>query len=130
MRGLMRESIRSVGGVSKSSLTVGIGGAILGSLCCALPAAAFAAGLGGVSNWVALTQYQNFFVGASLLLVVGMSWYLARRLEACCQTAVERRAVRYTLIATTTVTYLTVYLAVDRLVVPSIYGMGPGMNMN
>ncbi|MHB1005884.1 MAG: hypothetical protein ACYC3S_09615 [Chloroflexota bacterium] len=117
-------------GFPKSSPAVGIGGAILGSLCCALPAAAVAAGVGGASNLVALAQYQRFFVGASLLLVVGMSWYLARRREDCCETAAERRAVRYTLIATAICIYLAVYLIIDRLVVPLIYGMGPGMSIN
>jgi len=114
----------------RSSLAVGIGGAAVGSLCCALPAAAFAAGLAGASSLVALTQYQRVFVFASLLLVVGLSWHLAGSHEECCDTAAERRAMRYTSVATAAVTYLAVYLIVDRLVIPLLYGIGPAMSMN
>ncbi len=107
-----------------SSLAVGIGGAILGSLCCAAPAAAFAFGIAGAAGLVAFTRFQQVFLVASLVLVLLGSWLLARRRAACCVTASERTKALYTVPLTAGLTYLAVYLAINELLVPLLYGLG------
>lgn len=108
----------------RSSLAVGIGGAVIGSLCCALPAAAFAAGLAGASGLVAFTRYQRVFLVVSLALVLLGSWLLARRRAACCATDSERTQALYTVPLTAGLTYVAVYLAINQLLVPLLYGLG------
>ena len=78
------------GGPGKASFGVAVGGALLGSVCCLLPAVALAVGFGGAAGLVQLGRYQPYLLGASILFVGAFNWHLLRRREHCCTTPEPR----------------------------------------
>ena len=55
---------------------LGVGGGILGSICCILHASALILGMGGASGFFAglMLAYQPYFVGASVLFMAYLLW--------------------------------------------------------
>lgn len=110
---------------SKASLGVGLIGALVGSVCCLLPALALAAGIGGAAGLVQLGRYQPYLLAASLLLVVGWNWYLVERRKGCC-TAVEQRRAMYVQAILSIAIFLMAYVAINYALVPWLYGIKSG----
>ncbi len=110
----------SPGGTGGFSLGTGLGGALLGSVCCLVPALALAVGFGGAAGLVQLGKYQPFLLAASLLLVGGLNWYSVRRRERCCTTPEQRRFL-YLWPLLSVGLFLVLYLAINNLLVPWLY---------
>lgn len=117
--------------LGRSPFGVGVAGGVLGSVCCALPAVALALGLSAASSLTLLTRYQPHVLAASLLFVVGATWYLMRRREATCAaegcSVEERERVRYLLPLAAGGAYVAVYALINYVVVPALYGGRPGV---
>ena len=109
-------------GTGKASLGVGLLGALVGSVCCLLPALALAVGLSGAAGLVQLGAYQPYFLGASLLLVGGWNWYRVQRRKSCCIT-VEQRRVLYLSAVLSIAIFLVLYAAINYALVPWLYNL-------
>lgn len=110
----------SLGGTGRFSLGAGLGGALLGSVCCLLPALALAVGFGGAAGLVQLGRFQPILLAASLLFVGGLNWYSVRRRERCCTTPEARRDL-YLWPLLSVGLFLVLYLAINNSLVPWLY---------
>ena len=113
----------SVGGTRELSLGAGFGGALLGSVCCLVPALALAVGFGGATGLVQLGKYQPILLAASLLFVGGLNWYSVRKREQCCTTPGQRRFL-YLWPLLSVGLFLVLCLAINSLLVPWLYEVG------
>ncbi len=113
----------SPGGTGRFSLGAGLGGALLGSVCCLAPALALAVGFGGAAGLVQLGKYQPFLLAASLLFVGGLNWYSVQRRQRCCTTPEQRRFLYFWPLLSMGV-FLVPYLAINNLLVPWLYEVG------
>ncbi len=121
--GATKSTVGSAGGTGGFSLAAGLGGALLGSVCCLLPALALAVGFGGAAGLVQLGKYQPILLAVSLLLVGGLNWYSVRKRERCCTTPEQRRFL-YLWPLLSVGLFLVLYLAINNLVVPWLYEAG------
>lgn len=121
--GATKSTVRLPSGTGGFSLGAGFGGALLGSVCCLLPALALAVGFGGAAGLVQLGKYQPILLAVSLLLVGGLNWYSLRKRERCCSTHEQRRFLYLWLLLSVGL-FLVLYLAINNLVVPWLYEVG------
>ena len=121
--GATRSTTGSPSGTGGFSLAAGLGGALLGSVCCLLPALALAIGFGGATGLVQVGKYQPVLLTVSLLFVGGINWYSVRKRERCCTTPKQRRAL-YLWPLFSVGLFLVLYLAINNLVVPWLYEVG------
>lgn len=99
-------------------------GGVIGSLCCALPAAVIAAGLSGgaAAAFVSLGRFRPYTILAGLIFVGIASWLWLRRNRACCSP--EEYKQRLVIVPLTMlVTFAAVYAIITYVVVPLLYGM-------
>lgn len=110
---------------NKAFLGAGLGGALLASVCCLLPALALAVGFGGAAGLVELGQYQPYLLVVSVVFVVGFNLYLVQRRKNCCTTADQVRALYFWAIASVVI-FLVAYMVVNYALVPWLYGIRSG----
>ncbi|TAK32655.1 MAG: hypothetical protein EPO21_15020 [Chloroflexota bacterium] len=115
-------STEASSGGATASLGVGLIGALVGSLCCLLPALALTVGLAGAAGLVQLGAYQPYFLAASLLFVGGWNWYMVQRRKSCCTTVDQRRALYASAILSVLV-FLVVYVVINYAMVPWLYDL-------
>lgn len=110
---------------SKASLGIGLGGALLSSVCCLLPALALAMGFGGTAALVQMGAYQPYLLAASFLFVIGSNLYLVQRRRSCCATAGQRRAL-YLQAMLSVAIFLLAYGVINYVLVPWLYDVALG----
>lgn len=115
-------STRKAQSPNKASFGVGLGGAVISSVCCLLPAAALAVGFGGAAGLVQLGKYQRYLLGVGLLFVGGWNWYLLERRKRCCTTADQQKALYFQFVLPIAM-FLASYLLINHLLVPWLYGI-------
>ena len=71
---------------TKSTFGLGVGAAIIGSLCCTVPLMAIFVGFGSASILFSFSQYRPYFLALSFVLLAGALWWNWRRNKKCCQT--------------------------------------------
>jgi hypothetical protein len=103
----------------------GIVGALIGSICCLLPAAAIALGLtGGLAiTLVSLGRFRLYGVVAGIAFVAIASWFSLRRIRPCC-TEEEYKAHRIAIPLTMLASFVVGYGVVMYLIVPLLYRLG------
>ncbi|HEX21052.1 MAG TPA: hypothetical protein ENH19_00175 [Actinobacteria bacterium] len=62
-----------------SDIVRGIYGGIIGSLCCVLPLAGIAAGIGFIPGIMTAPRYRLYFIAAGLILVLFLTWRRLRK---------------------------------------------------
>ncbi|HDZ86961.1 MAG TPA: hypothetical protein ENH57_04645 [Actinobacteria bacterium] len=71
---------------TKSTFGLGVGAAIIGSLCCTVPLLAIFVGFGSASILFSFSQYRPYFLALSFVLLAVALWWNWRRNKKCCQT--------------------------------------------
>ena len=103
----------------------GIIGGLIGSLCCALPAAVIGAGLSGgfAAALVGLGRFRPYLILAGLAFIGLASWYSLRRSRTRCKPE-EYKQRLLTVPMTMLISFGIVYILVIYLIVPLLYKMG------
>lgn len=99
-------------------------GALIGSVCCLLPAAAVAIGLTGglAATIVSLGQFRLYWIIAGLTFIGIVSWFSLRRSRACC-TVEEYKRREIVIPLTMLASFGAVYVLIMYLILPIIYGL-------
>jgi len=106
--------------LQKTPLAVGLGGAVLASLCCATPVFLVALGLATSSLVVAWLNLKPIFLAlAAVFLVAGLTFSLLRSKRACSRTRFRRRLWLYPLV--TVVSFGIGYWLLMDIATPRLY---------
>lgn len=100
-------------------------GALIGNLCCLLPAVAIAIGLTGglAATLVSLGRFRLFGLIIGLAFVALASWLSVRRRRSCCNDE-EYERLKITVPLTMLVSFGIVYGLVMYLFLPLLYRIG------
>lgn len=110
-----------------SALLLGLGAAILASLCCVGPLLAVVLGVSGAVALAGLGKYHLYFLAAAaLLLVVGVV-YIWRK-QKCCATAGNKRSSFWVPLLTTFAVFGLLTLGINQLLIPYLSAKSGGAN--
>lgn len=113
-------------GIKDRLVFVGRGavGALIGSLCCLLPALAVIGLTGGLAaTLVSLGRFRLFGLIIGLAFVASASWFSVRRRRSCC-TEEQYERLKITVPLTMLVSFGAVYMLITYLVLPLLYEIG------
>lgn len=102
------------------SIGIGAGGGVIASLCCTLPLAVVALGIGSVSVALAIAQYKLHFLAFSLLFLGATLGIYLKRNPPCCMVEDREKFVLTALVTYAAIYLLTLY-AIAPAVAPYIY---------
>ncbi len=109
------------------ALAVGIGAAILASLCCAGPLLAVVLGASGAVALAGLGKYHLYFLAAAALLLAGGVIYIWRK-QKCCPTAGGKRNSSWAPLLVTFAVFGLLTLGIDQLLIPYLSAKSGGVN--
>ncbi len=100
-------------------------GALIGSVCCLLPAVAIAIGLtGGIAaTLVSLGRFRIYGIVAGLAFIAIASWFSLRRSRSRC-TEAEYKRRQITIPLTMLVSFGVGYALIMYLILPMLYKLG------
>ena len=110
-----------------AALAVGIGAAVLASLCCAGPLLAVVLGLSGAVALAGLGKFHLYFLAAAALLLVGGVVYIWRK-QKCCPTAGGKRNSFWAPLLVTFAVFGLLTVGINQLLIPYLSAKSGGVN--
>lgn len=110
-----------------AALAVGIGAAVLASLCCAGPLLAVVLGVSGAVALAGLGKYHLYFLAAAALLLVGGVVYIWRK-QKCCATAGGKGKSFWAPLVATFAVFGLLTLGINQLLIPYLSAKSGGVN--
>lgn len=109
------------------ALVVGIGAAILASLCCIGPLLAVIFGISGAVALVSLGKYHLYFLAGSAMLMIGAVLYIWRKQKCCASTGGKQKRFWAPFLVPFAVFGLSM-LGVNQLLIPFLTANSSGFN--
>lgn len=110
-----------------AALVVGIGAAVLASLCCVGPLLAVVLGVSGAVALAGLGKYHLYFLAAAVLLLVGGVVYIWRK-QKCCATTGSQQKKFWTPLLVTFAVFGLLTLGVNQFLIPYLTAKSGGVN--
>lgn len=109
------------------AVLLGLGAAILASLCCAGPLLAVVFGVSGAVALAGFGKYHLYFLVAAGLLLVGGVVYIWRK-QKCCATAGGKRNSFWAPLLVTFAVFGLLTLGINQLLIPYLSAKSDGVN--
>jgi len=108
--------MKSPSKINISDILRGIYGGIIGTLCCVLPLAGIAAGIGFIPGVMTAPRYRLYFIAAGLILILLLTW---RRLKITNMDGSRKISI----IFTTLLSFFLVVTVFTYIITPAVSGL-------